>query len=46
MITLSNASFICVIGYIIICIYIGAFLGAFIFQWDNLHSEQREPCCG
>ena len=34
------------IGYIIISIYIGAFLGAFIFQWDNLHSEQREPCCG
>ncbi|KAI9717392.1 MAG: hypothetical protein M1812_004744 [Candelaria pacifica] len=24
-------------GYIIICIFIGAFLGALIFQWDTLH---------
>lgn len=23
-------------GYIIICIFIGAFLGAFIFQWEKL----------
>jgi len=23
-------------GYIIICIFIGAFLGAFIFQWETL----------
>jgi copper transporter 1 len=23
-------------GYIIICIFIGAFLGVFVFQWENL----------
>lgn len=23
-------------GYIIICIFIGAFLGAFVFQWETL----------
>ncbi len=23
-------------GYIIICIFIGAFLGAFVFQWEPL----------
>ncbi|KAI9746942.1 MAG: Copper Transporter integral membrane protein that functions in high affinity copper transport [Lichina confinis] len=36
-------------GYIIICIIIGAFLGAMIFQWDTLHhrlgAEQRDSCC-
>nr|VWP02059.1 Mitogen-activated protein kinase (EC [Ganoderma boninense] len=26
-------------GYIIICIFIGAFLGASIFQWDTYHGE-------
>lgn len=26
-------------GYIIICIIIGAFLGAFIFSWDQLLNE-------
>ncbi|OQV06945.1 hypothetical protein CLAIMM_11444 isoform 3 [Cladophialophora immunda] len=41
-------------GYIIICIIIGAFLGAFIFSWDQLLNEaNRKPepadttgCCG
>ncbi|WPH04583.1 putative Ctr copper transporter [Acrodontium crateriforme] len=38
-------------GYIIICILIGAFLGAFVFSWHNmslLGSEEREItfCCG
>jgi solute carrier family 31 (copper transporter), member 1 len=23
-------------GYLIICIFIGAFLGAFVFQWETL----------
>jgi len=23
-------------GYIIICIFIGAYIGAFIFQWETL----------
>ena len=23
-------------GYIIICIFLGAFLGAFVFQWESL----------
>lgn len=23
-------------GYIIICIFIGAFLGSFVFQWEML----------
>lgn len=23
-------------GYIIICIFIGAFLGGFVFQWETL----------
>ncbi|KAF5008520.1 hypothetical protein FDECE_5220 [Fusarium decemcellulare] len=40
-------------GYIIICIFIGAYLGAFIFQWETLSTGQntsasREAtvCCG
>ncbi|KAK1828920.1 Ctr copper transporter family-domain-containing protein [Podospora conica] len=41
-------------GYIIICIFIGAFLGAFVFQWETLGlgegktSATKEPtvCCG
>ncbi|KAM5355327.1 hypothetical protein ACJ41O_001973 [Fusarium nematophilum] len=40
-------------GYIIICIFIGAYLGAFIFQWETLSaggntSATREAtvCCG
>jgi solute carrier family 31 (copper transporter), member 1 len=38
-------------GYIIICILIGAFLGAFIFSWDTIGIEQTpqdDPtvCCG
>ncbi|KIV88629.1 hypothetical protein PV10_08296 [Exophiala mesophila] len=41
-------------GYIIICIFIGAFLGSFIFTWDQLLEEfkrNRQPpdvtgCCG
>lgn len=37
-------------GYIIICIFIGAFLGAAIFQWDTYYSgaegpEMRDSCC-
>ncbi|KAI9887362.1 MAG: Copper Transporter integral membrane protein that functions in high affinity copper transport [Watsoniomyces obsoletus] len=36
-------------GYIIISIFIGAFLGAMIFQWDTISKptgvEQREACC-
>ena len=23
-------------GYIIICIFIGAFLGSFVFQWESI----------
>ena len=26
-------------GYFIICIFIGAYLGAFIFQWESLAVE-------
>ncbi|KIW25042.1 uncharacterized protein PV07_10715 [Cladophialophora immunda] len=41
-------------GYIIICIIIGAFLGCFIFSWDQLLTEPKEKpeaaditgCCG
>ncbi|KAF7949428.1 uncharacterized protein EAE97_002937 [Botrytis byssoidea] len=38
-------------GYIIICIIIGAFLGAFVFSWEpiNLGSNDNEEatfCCG
>jgi solute carrier family 31 (copper transporter), member 1 len=38
-------------GYIIICILVGAFLGAFIFSWDAIGAEQgaqEDPtvCCG
>ncbi|KAF7893232.1 uncharacterized protein EAF02_000770 [Botrytis sinoallii] len=38
-------------GYIIICIIIGAFLGAFVFSWEpiNLRSKDNEEatfCCG
>ncbi|RPD72707.1 Ctr-domain-containing protein [Lentinus tigrinus ALCF2SS1-7] len=36
-------------GYIIICIFIGAFLGAIIFQWDTYTRvegpETRDSCC-
>lgn len=37
-------------GYIIICIFIGAFLGAALFQWDTYYSgaegpEMRDSCC-
>ena len=37
-------------GYIIICILVGAFLGAFIFSWDAIGTEQsaqEDPtvCC-
>ncbi|KAL2864181.1 high-affinity Cu transporter CTR3 [Aspergillus lucknowensis] len=40
-------------GYIIICIFIGAFLGSFIFSWEYLGSGGKEndatavtKCCG
>ncbi|RMZ85919.1 hypothetical protein DV736_g6527, partial [Chaetothyriales sp. CBS 134916] len=42
-------------GYIIICIFIGAFLGSFIFSWDQLlappvnqgqRHEEATVCCG
>ncbi|EQK99176.1 Ctr copper transporter family protein [Ophiocordyceps sinensis CO18] len=41
-------------GYFILCIFLGAYLGAFIFQWENLPlggkqtSAADEPtvCCG
>lgn len=38
-------------GYIIICILIGAFLGAFVFSWESIGTEQgsqEDPtmCCG
>lgn len=41
-------------GYIIICIFIGAFIGSFIFHWEYLAGEQgptragNNPtvCCG
>ncbi|EYE97973.1 high-affinity Cu transporter CTR3 [Aspergillus ruber CBS 135680] len=40
-------------GYIIICIFIGAFLGAFIFSWEPLGLAENENdatavtgCCG
>ena len=34
-------------GYIIICILIGAFMGAFLFSWDLAgHGEEVSGCCG
>ena len=35
-------------GYIIICIFIGAFVGSFMFGWDLGGGRQDEPsgCCG
>lgn len=41
-------------GYIIICIFIGAYLGSFIFQWESLGGSQESTsasreatvCCG
>ncbi|MCJ1246026.1 Copper Transporter integral membrane protein that functions in high affinity copper transport [Trapelia coarctata] len=37
-------------GYLIICILIGAFLGAFVFSWETLNlSDSKEEatfCCG
>jgi solute carrier family 31 (copper transporter), member 1 len=38
-------------GYIIICILVGAFLGAFIFDWEAIGTEQGAQedstvCCG
>ncbi|KAI8962527.1 Ctr-domain-containing protein [Daldinia sp. FL1419] len=40
-------------GYIIICIFIGAFVGSFIFQWEKLGGGQQTSaakeatvCCG
>ncbi|KAH7308652.1 Ctr copper transporter [Stachybotrys elegans] len=42
-------------GYIIICIFIGAYLGSFIFQWETLAAQDRRQtsasseatvCCG
>lgn len=40
-------------GYIIICIFIGAFLGAFVFQWETLGmgsqtsaTNEATVCCG
>ncbi len=42
-------------GYIILSIFIGAYLGFFVFQWEDLierslpNSPAREPstaCCG
>ena len=44
----------CYNGYVIICIFIGAYLGSFLFQWETL-SHGRSPtsaateatvCCG
>jgi len=39
--------------YIIICIFIGAFIGAFIFQWESIllgtmlqPQEEATVCCG
>ncbi|KAI0691592.1 Ctr copper transporter family-domain-containing protein [Earliella scabrosa] len=37
-------------GYIIICIFLGAFLGASVFQWDTYYTghggpETRDSCC-
>jgi len=28
-------------GYIIICIFIGAYLGAFIFHWEPMSTSSR-----
>ncbi|KAK3314846.1 putative high affinity copper protein [Apodospora peruviana] len=40
-------------GYIIICIFIGAYLGAFVFQWETLGvglqtsaAKEATVCCG
>ncbi|KAI0105953.1 Ctr copper transporter family-domain-containing protein [Daldinia grandis] len=40
-------------GYIIICIFIGAYIGSFIFQWEKIGSGQQTSaakeatvCCG
>ena len=33
-----------ILGYIIISILIGAFLGSFIFSWDQLYAKRAEDC--
>jgi solute carrier family 31 (copper transporter), member 1 len=41
-------------GYIIICIFIGAYLGAFVFHWEHIGGsigqtsagENPTVCCG
>ncbi len=33
-------------GYIIICILIGAFAGAFVFSWDSGPTQEASGCCG
>ena len=33
-------------GFIIICIFIGAFVGSFIFGWDLAPKQEPSGCCG
>ncbi|OTA94078.1 hypothetical protein M434DRAFT_394979 [Hypoxylon sp. CO27-5] len=33
-------------GYIIICIFIGAYIGSFVFQWEKLGSGQQTSAAG
>ncbi|OHE90955.1 ctr copper transporter [Colletotrichum orchidophilum] len=39
-------------GYLIICIFIGSYIGAFLFQWETLYDEptsaarEATVCCG
>lgn len=37
-------------GYIIICIFIGAYIGFFLFGWENVTlegpKEETTVCCG
>lgn len=58
MIQFATAYFIMLLamyynGYIIICIFIGAFLGSFVFQWEMLGggaptsaAQEATVCCG
>lgn len=39
-------------GYLIICIFLGSYIGSFIFQWETLVDESTSAakeatvCCG
>lgn len=39
-------------GYLIICIFIGSYIGAFLFQWETIYdgptsaASEATVCCG